>query len=332
MRFFLFGACVRADAATLFTFLLLFGLLRSFEALLATFGDVRSFCFLAAMSNLLSGWAASYGAAGTSHVRTDDKPGALPRASASGGDAALEPGRSTMAWKRLLTDDDLSGLAAPSATIGGAAVPGVATTDMRSDAAPGLGPLTRDLDFDGFKATKVADPAGAQGAATKACMDALAQGLAPKESVQLPRATQSRKLSGGERALSFSHPALAADESDVAQRAAVTVRGESSSHREPRRLLIRALAGERVSVRIHNPKNTSGMECVLERSVVEDVSVCGPRAATSVVAADGHATVQLAVRWSRDAYLWIHTAGDEGWDIVVTQAQLARALGVLARL
>ena len=52
-----------------------------------------------------------------------------------------------MAWKRLLTEDDIAGLADPTATIGGAAVNGVATTAMRSDAAPALGPLTRDLDF-----------------------------------------------------------------------------------------------------------------------------------------------------------------------------------------
>ncbi len=89
-----------------------------------------------------------------------------------------------MAWKQLITEDDFEGFAAPTAVIGGAAVPGVATTAMRSDAAPELGPLTRDLDFGGFKATNVADPAAAQDAATKAYVDAVAQGLAPKESVR----------------------------------------------------------------------------------------------------------------------------------------------------
>lgn len=89
-----------------------------------------------------------------------------------------------MAWRRLVTEDDFGGFDAPTAVIGGAAVPGVATTAMRSDAAPELGPLTRDLDFGGFRATNVADPAGAQDAATKAYVDALAQGLAPKESVR----------------------------------------------------------------------------------------------------------------------------------------------------
>jgi len=89
-----------------------------------------------------------------------------------------------LAWKKLITEDDFGGFANPTGVIGGAAVNGVATTAMRSDAAPELGPLTRDLDFGGFKATNVADPAGAQDAATKAYVDALAQGLAPKESVR----------------------------------------------------------------------------------------------------------------------------------------------------
>ena len=90
-----------------------------------------------------------------------------------------------MAWKRLVTEDDFEGFAAPSAVIGGAAIPGSATTAMRSDAVPELGPLTRDLDFGGFKATNLSDPTGAQEAATKAYVDALAQGLAPKESARV---------------------------------------------------------------------------------------------------------------------------------------------------
>ncbi len=81
-------------------------------------------------------------------------------------------------------EDDFAGFAAPSTTIGGAAAPGVATTAMRSDAAPELGPLTSDLDFGGFKATSLSDPSGAQHAATKAYVESVAQGLAPKDSVR----------------------------------------------------------------------------------------------------------------------------------------------------
>ncbi len=93
-----------------------------------------------------------------------------------------------MAWKKLLTEDDFGGFANPSATIGGAAVNGAATTAMRSDAAPALGPLTRDLDFGAFKGTNAADPTGAQHLATKGYVDSVAQGLAPKDSVRLATA------------------------------------------------------------------------------------------------------------------------------------------------
>ncbi len=90
-----------------------------------------------------------------------------------------------MAWKRLVTEDDFAGFADPTGTIGGVAVNGVATTAMRSDAAPALGPLTRDLDFGGFKGANAADPTAAQHLATKAYVDALAQGLAPKDAVRV---------------------------------------------------------------------------------------------------------------------------------------------------
>ena len=76
-----------------------------------------------------------------------------------------------MAWKRLITEDDFAGFATPTATIGGAAVNGAATTAMRSDAAPELGPLTRDLAFGGFKGTGAGDPTAAQDLATKAYVD-----------------------------------------------------------------------------------------------------------------------------------------------------------------
>ncbi len=47
-----------------------------------------------------------------------------------------------MAWKKLITEDDFGGFANPSGTIGGAAVHRAATTALRRDAAPALGPLT----------------------------------------------------------------------------------------------------------------------------------------------------------------------------------------------
>ncbi len=102
-----------------------------------------------------------------------------------------------MAWKKLITEDDFAGFAAPSAVIGGAAAPGSATTAMRSDAAPEFGPLTRDLDFGGFKATSLSDPTGAQHAATKAYVDAVAQGLAPKDSARAA-STADITLSGAQ--------------------------------------------------------------------------------------------------------------------------------------
>ena len=89
-----------------------------------------------------------------------------------------------MAWKKLITEDDFGGFANPSATIGGAAVNGAATTAMRSDAAPALGPLTRDLDFGAFKGVNAADPSAAAHLATKGYVDSVAQGLAPKDSVR----------------------------------------------------------------------------------------------------------------------------------------------------
>jgi hypothetical protein len=93
-----------------------------------------------------------------------------------------------VAWKKLITEDDFGGFANPSAVIGGAAVNGAATTAMRSDAAPALGPLTRDLDFGAFKGTNAADPTAPAHLATKGYVDSVAQGLAPKDSARLATA------------------------------------------------------------------------------------------------------------------------------------------------
>ena len=112
----------------------------------------------------------------------------------------------------------------------------------------------------------------------------------------------------------------------------VTVRGESSTKKDARRLRLAALPGGLVHARIHNPPNTSGMECVLGRDDLDRLAASGPSSGTNVPAVDRSATAQLAVRPNGDAYLWIFTPGDEGWDILVSQAQLARVLGELIRL
>lgn len=52
--FFLFAACVSADAATLFTAAGDFGLLRSLDALLATFAEVFSLVCFFAVATLIS--------------------------------------------------------------------------------------------------------------------------------------------------------------------------------------------------------------------------------------------------------------------------------------
>ena len=102
-----------------------------------------------------------------------------------------------MAWKKLITEDDFGGFANPSGVIGGAAVNGSATTAMRSDAAPALGPLTRDLDHGGFKAVNAADPTAAAHLATKGYVDSVAQGLAPKDAVRAAT-TANSTLSGAQ--------------------------------------------------------------------------------------------------------------------------------------
>ena len=117
-----------------------------------------------------------------------------------------------MAWKKLLTEDDFGGFANPSAVIGGAATNGAATTAMRSDAAPALGPLTRDLDFGAFKGVNVANPTGAQHVATKAYVDSVAQGLAPKDSVRLATAASSDHAWEPEPGEESASPALHDDD------------------------------------------------------------------------------------------------------------------------
>jgi hypothetical protein len=138
-----------------------------------------------------------------------------------------------MAWKKLITEDDFGGFANPTGVVGGAATNGAATTAMRSDAVPALGPLTRDLDFGAFKGVNAADPTGAQHLATKAYVDAVAQGLAPKDSVRLATASA---LPGHTRAGSTltasANGALSVDGVVVNNGDRVLVKNEGASHLE----------------------------------------------------------------------------------------------------
>jgi hypothetical protein len=132
-----------------------------------------------------------------------------------------------------LTEDDIAGLANPTATIGGAAVNGVATTAMRSDAAPALGPLTRDLDFGAFKGVNAADPTGAQHLATKGYVDSVAQGLAPKDSVRLATAAAlPAHTRAGSTLTASANAALSVDGVAVANGDRVLVKNEAASHLE----------------------------------------------------------------------------------------------------
>jgi len=138
-----------------------------------------------------------------------------------------------MAWKKLITEDDFGGLANPSGVVGGTAVNGSATTAMRSDAAPALGPLTRDLDFGAFKGVNAADPTGAQNLATKAYVDSVAQGLAPKDSARLATAAALPSHTRSTSTLTASaNGALSVDGVAVANGDRVIVKNEGASHLE----------------------------------------------------------------------------------------------------
>jgi len=138
-----------------------------------------------------------------------------------------------MAWKRLVTEDDFAGFSNPSATIGGAAVNGVATTAMRSDAAPALGPLTRDLDFGAFKGVNAADPTGAAHLATKGYVDSVAQGLAPKDSARLATAAAlPAHTRAGSTLTASANGALSVDGVAVENGERVVVKNEGASHLE----------------------------------------------------------------------------------------------------
>lgn len=111
----------------------------------------------------------------------------------------------------------------------------------------------------------------------------------------------------------------------------VRTKGESSSRREPRRLLLEAQAGDRVRVRIHNPDDTSGYEFSVPRTALERLVGPGPVAAADVAVDGTTATAYLAVRTDLHAHLWVRTPGDDGWDILVMQMTFAKKLAELAR-
>jgi len=138
-----------------------------------------------------------------------------------------------MAWKKLITEDDFGGFANPTGVVGGAAVNGAATTAMRSDAAPALGPLTRDLDHGGFKAVNAADPTSPQHLATKAYVDSVAQGLAPKDSVRLATAAAlPAHTRAGSTLTASANGALSIDGVAVNNGDRVLVKNEGASHLE----------------------------------------------------------------------------------------------------
>ena len=138
-----------------------------------------------------------------------------------------------MAWKKLITEDDFGGFANPSATIGGAAVNGAATTAMRSDSAPALGPLTRDLDFGAFKGTNAADPTAPAHVATKGYVDSVAQGLAPKDSARLATAAAlPAHTRAGSTLTASANGALSVDGIAVDNGDRIVVKNEGASHLE----------------------------------------------------------------------------------------------------
>ena len=121
----------------------------------------------------------------------------------------------------------------PSAVIGGTAVNGAATTAMRSDAAPALGPLTRDLDFGAFKGVNAAEPTGAAHLATKGYVDSVAQGLAPKDSGRLATAAAlPAHTRAGSTLTASANGALSIDGIAVNNGDRVVVKNEGASHLE----------------------------------------------------------------------------------------------------
>lgn len=111
----------------------------------------------------------------------------------------------------------------------------------------------------------------------------------------------------------------------------VTIRGESSSRHEARRLRLEALPGDRVRVRIHNPEDTSGVAFDVARAALERLTVPGPAPAEEFPAEGTTATVHSAVRPDLHVYLWVRTPGDDGWDVLVMQLALAKKLAELVR-
>lgn len=112
---------------------------------------------------------------------------------------------------------------------------------------------------------------------------------------------------------------------------AVTIRGESSSRHEARRLRLERLPGDRVRVRIHNPEDTSGVAFDLPRAALDRLTGPGPVSAANVPVEGTTTVVQTAVRKDLHVYLWARTPGGDGWDVLVMQSTFARKLVELAR-
>ena len=198
-----------------------------------------------------------------------------------------------MAWKRLLTEDDIAGLANPTATIGGAAVNGAATTAMRSDAAPALGPLTRDLDFGAFKGVNAADPTAAQHLATKAYVDAVSQGLAPKDSVRLGTAAALPAHGRVGSVLTASaNSALSVDGVAANNGDRVLVKNEGGSHLEH-------------GIYVVTDKGSAGTPWVLTRA--EDADSEGDLLGASVFVQEGASNVDTLWVMTTDGAIVVNT-------------------------
>ena len=198
-----------------------------------------------------------------------------------------------MAWKKLLTEDDFGGFANPSAVIGGAATNGAATTAMRSDAAPALGPLTRDLDFGASKGVNAADPTSPQHLATKAYVDSVAQGLAPKDSARLATAAAlPAHTRAGSTLTASANGALSVDGAAVANGDRVLVKNEGGSHLEH-------------GIYTVTDKGSGGTPWVLDRALDADSE--GDLLAASIFIQEGAANFDTLWVMTTDAPITVNT-------------------------